>query len=152
MAKASEAASASEKQKVMGPSTDNQKAVRRSDAWFLQCLNEANQWRDLELLLRVLTKIYARPLLLSMPMDGRFYDEVGISRSVRKCYYDKMRALAERYNFAVVEFEQHDEDLTFLDHRAQQIKPVASPHLTAKGWMFYDRVLDDFFHGRVPRG
>jgi D-alanine transfer protein len=152
MAKASEAASASEKQKVMGPGTDNQKAVRRSDAWFLQCLNEANQWRDLELLLRVLTKIHARPLLLSMPMDGRFYDEVGISRSVRKCYYDKMRALAARYNFALVEFEQHDEDLTFLDHRAQQIKHVASPHLTAKGWMFYDRVLDDFFHGRVPRG
>jgi D-alanine transfer protein len=152
IAKASETASASEKQKVMGLGTDNQKAARRSDAWFLQNLNRSKQWRDLELLLRVLTKIHARPLLLSMPMDGQFYDEVGISRSVRKCYYDKMHALAERYNFAVVEFEQHDEDLTFLDHRAQQIKPVASPHLTAKGWMFYDRVLDDFFHGRVPRG
>jgi D-alanine transfer protein len=152
IAKASETASANEKQKVMGLGTDNQKAARRSDAWFLQNLNRSKQWRDLELLLRVLTKIHARPLLLSMPMDGQFYDEVGISRSVRKCYYDKMRALAERYNFAVVEFEQHDEDLTFLDHRAQQIKPVASPHLTAKGWMFYDHVLDDFFHGRVPRG
>jgi D-alanine transfer protein len=152
IAKASETASASEKQKVMALGTDNQKVARRSDAWFLQNLNRSKQWRDLELLLRVLTKIHARPLLLSMPMDGQFYDEVGISRSVRKCYYDKMRALAERYNFAVVEFEQHDEDLTFLDHRAQQIKPVASPHLTAKGWMFYDRVLDDFFHGRVPRG
>jgi D-alanine transfer protein len=152
IAKASETASSSEKEKVMGPGTDKQKAARRSDAWFLQNLNRSNQWRDLELLLRVLTKIHARPLLLSMPMDGQFYDEVGISRSVRKCFYDKMRALAERYNFAVVEFEQHDEDLTFLDHRAQQIKPVASPHLTAKGWMFYDHVLDDFFHGRVPRG
>jgi poly-D-alanine transfer protein DltD len=36
--------------------------------------------------------------------------------------------------------------------RDQQIKHVASPHLTARGWMFYDRVLNDFFHGRFPRG
>jgi D-alanine transfer protein len=151
MAKASETANASEKRNVV-PGTDKRTAPRRSDAWFLERLSQSYQWRDLELLFRVMTQIHARPLLLSMPMDGQFYDEVGISRSVRKCYYDKMRALAERYNFAVVEFEQHDEDLTFLDHRAQQIKPVASPHLTAKGWMFYDRVLDDFFHGRVPRG
>lgn len=151
LAKASEKASASEKQKVMLPGTEKQTVVRRSDAWFLQCLNEANQWRDLELLLRVLTQIHARPLLLSMPMDGPFYDEVGISRSVRESYYDRMRAVAHRYNFALEEFEQHDEDLTFLVHRGQQIRPVASPHLTEKGWMVYDRVLDNFFHKRVPR-
>jgi D-alanine transfer protein len=105
----------------------------------------------LELLLRVLTKIHARPLLLSMPMDGQFYDQFGISRSIRESYYNKMRALAQRYNFELVEFEEHDEDAPFLAHQVPQIKRVASPHLTAKGWIFYDRVLDDFFHGRVPR-
>ena len=151
IAKASETANASEKKNV-APGTDQHVAPRRGDAWFLEQLGKARQWTDLELLLRVLTKIQARPLLLSMPMDGEFYDQMGISRSVRESYYTKMRALAQRYNFELVEFEDHDEDVPFLDHRVPQIKHVAAPHLTAKGWMFYDRVLDDFFHGRVPRG
>jgi D-alanine transfer protein len=132
--------------------TDKQIAHRWSDAWFLERLNQANQWRDLELLCRVMTEIHAQPLLLSMPMDGQFYDEVSISRSVRERYYEKMRALAMQYNFALAEFKQHDEDPIFLDHRVPRIRHIASPHLTAKGWMFYDRVLDNFFHGRVPLG
>ncbi len=99
-----------------------------------------------------MTEIHARPLLLSMPMDGQFYDEAGISRSARECYYRKMRALAQQYSFALAEFEQHDEDPIFLTRRAARLKHIAAPHLTAKGWMFYDRVLDHFFHGRVPRG
>jgi D-alanine transfer protein len=151
IAKASEAANASEKQNVV-LGTDKQIAHRWSDAWFLERLNQANQWRDLELLCRVMTEIHAQPLLLSMPMDGQFYDEVSISRSVRERYYEKMRALAMQYNFALAEFKQHDEDPIFLDHRVPRIRHIASPHLTAKGWMFYDRVLDNFFHGRVPLG
>ena len=149
IATASETADASEKQSL-APATDQQATPRRSDAWFLERLNQSNQWRDLELLFRVMTEIHARPLLLSMPMDGQFYDEAGISRSVRERYYEKMRALARQYNFALAAFEQHDEDATFLDHRVPRIKHVAAPHLTAKGWMFYDHVLDNFW--RAPRG
>jgi D-alanine transfer protein len=152
IAKASEAANASEKQNVALTGTNKQMTPRRSDAWFLKCLNQSNQWRDLDLLFRVMTEIHARPLLLSMPMDGQFYDEAGISRSIRKSYYQKMRALAQQYNFALEEFEQHEEDPIFLDHRIPRIRHVAAPHLTAKGWTFYDRVLDKFFHGRVPGG
>jgi D-alanine transfer protein len=151
IAKASETANASEKQNVV-PDADKQMAPRWSDAWFLERLNHSKQWKDLELLFRVMAEIHARPLLLSMPMDGQFYDAAGISRSVRECYYRKMSTLAQQYNFALAEFEQHDEDPIFLDHRVPRIKHTAAPHLTAKGWMFYDRVLDNFFHGRVPRG
>ena len=55
----------------------------------------------------------------------------------------KLRALVQRYHFALVEFEEHDEDPDFL-YRQQS-------HLTAKGWIYYNRAIDDFFHGRVPR-
>jgi D-alanine transfer protein len=106
-------------------------------------MNAAPEWADLELLLRALAKVRARPLLLSMPMDGRFYDQQGYSRLARENYYEKMRALAQRYNFALIEFEDHDEDPAFLD--------AQHTHLTQEGWLFYDRALDDFFHGRVPR-
>ena len=115
----------------------------RLDSVFLSRMNVAPEWADLELLLRALAKVHARPLLLSMPMDGRFYDRQGYSRLARERYYEKMRALAQRYDFTLIEFEGHDEDPTFLD--------VQHTHLTQEGWLFYDRALDDFFHGRVPR-
>jgi D-alanine transfer protein len=114
----------------------------RLDLVFRNRINAAPEWADLELLLRALAKVHARPLLLSMPMDGRFYDQVGCSRLARENYYEKVRALARRYNFALIEFEDHDEDPAFLD--------AQHTHLTQEGWLFFDRALDDFFHGRVP--
>ena len=117
-------------------------APGRLDSRFRNRMNAAPEWADLELLLRALAKVHARPLLLSMPMDGRFYDQQGYSRLARENYYQKMRALAQRYNFTLIEFEDHDEDPAFLDAK--------HTHLTQEGWLFYNRALNDFFHGRVP--
>jgi D-alanine transfer protein len=146
-----EAGGAPENENGKALGSDKQTVASRKDTSFCQHLNGSREWVDLELLLRVLTEIHAQPLLLSTPMDGPFYDKAGISRSVRECYYRKIRALAQRYNFALVDFERHDKDSAFLDHENPRLKHVPSAHLTAKGWIFYDRVLDDFFHGRVPR-
>ena len=105
-------------------------------------MNTAPGWVDLELLLRTLASVHARPLLLSMPIDGQFYDRAGVSRSAREGYYDKLRVLAQRYNVPLIEFRDHDDDPAFLLRHTD--------HLTAKGWIFYNRALDDFFHGRIP--
>ena len=113
------------------------------DAGFRHDLNASPGWIDLELLLRILARVHARPLLLSMPMAGEFYDHAGISRAAREDYYTKLRTLVQRYHFAVLEFKAHDEDPAFLLRHQS--------HLTAKGWMFYNRALDDFFNERVPR-
>jgi D-alanine transfer protein len=126
-----------------GSSMDEQIAPGSRDEAFRSQMDAGPGWMDLELLLRTLTRVHARPLLLSMPIAGQFYDQAGISRSAREYYYKKLRALAQRYNFALVEFEEHDEDPAFLYHHEN--------HLNIKGWMFYNRALDDFFHGRVPQ-
>ncbi len=122
---------------------DKTKISPQLPANFVVWVNSAPEWMDLELLLRALARIHARPLLLSMPIDGQSYNRAGILRSTREAvYYKKMRALAQRYNFALVEFEEHDDDPAFLDRQ--------HVHLTAKGSMFYNRALDDFFHDRPP--
>jgi D-alanine transfer protein len=113
------------------------------DEAFRTRMDEGQGWIEFELLLRTLASVHARPLLLSMPIAGQFYDQTGISRSARESYYKRLRALAQQYHFALVEFKGHDEDAAFL-YRHQS-------HLTAKGWIYYDRALDDFFHGRAPR-
>jgi D-alanine transfer protein len=105
------------------------------DAAFRYRIASSTEWTDLELLFRTLAEIKAEPLIISMPIDA--YAARGVSRSTRELYYDRMRELAERYHFPVIEFEQHDADSGFLiAHRE---------HPTPKGWMVYDRALDDFF-------
>jgi D-alanine transfer protein len=119
------------------------KAVDRRDVAFRNDMNASPGWIDLELLLRTLARVHASPLLLSMPIAGDLYDRNGVSHSAREDYYIKLRALVQRYHFRLVEFEGHDEDTAFLY--------LHKSHLTAKGWIYYDRALDDFFHGRAPR-
>ena len=106
------------------------------DAEFRARVAVAGEWTDLELLFRTLTELKARPLILSTPIDA--YAARGISRSAREIYYNRMRELAARYHFPLVEFEEHDADPNFLiAHRE---------HPTPQGWKYYDRVLDRFFH------
>jgi D-alanine transfer protein len=125
------------------PAFDSQAISRSRDAAFRNDLNASPGWKNLELLLRTLARVHARPLILSMPIGGNFYDHVGIPRAAREAYYTKLRALVQQYHFPLVEFEEHDEDPDFLIRHES--------HLTAKGWMYYNRTLDDFFHGRIPR-
>jgi D-alanine transfer protein len=106
------------------------------DAAFRARVGAAVEWTDLELLFRTLTELRTQPLILSMPID--VYAARGVSRSAREVYYNRMRKLTERYHFPLVEFEDHDADPTFLiAHRE---------HPTPKGWMYYDKALDNFFH------
>jgi D-alanine transfer protein len=106
------------------------------DAEFRTRVATASEWTDLELLFRTLTELRARPLILSMPIDA--YIAPGVSRPAHEAYYDRLRELARRYHFPLVEFEDHDADPTFLIARRE--------HPTPKGWMYYNRALDNFFH------
>jgi D-alanine transfer protein len=143
IAKASKARPADAGQ-IQQPSRFDRKITAGSrDVGFRSGIKESTTWIDLDLLLRCLTTVHARPLVLSMPLGGDFYDHAGVSRSARNEYYTKLRALVEQYHFPILEFQEHDEDPAFL------IKHQS--HLTAKGWAYYDRALDDFYHDRLPR-
>jgi D-alanine transfer protein len=129
---------------IQQPPQFNRKIAPGSrDVGFRSGVKASPVWTDLELLLRCLTTIHARPLILSMPLAGEFYDHAGVSRLARDDYYKKLCALVKRYHFPVAEFKEHDEDPPFLIRHQS--------HLTAKGWVYYDQVLDDFYHGRLPQ-
>src|SRR5262245_14969071 len=105
------------------------------DAAFRARIAAATEWTDVELLFRTLAQLKADPLILSMPIGANAAR--GVSRSAREVYYDRMRELAPQYHFPVIEFEQHDADPNFLIARRE--------HPTPRGWMAYNRALDDFF-------
>jgi D-alanine transfer protein len=118
------------------------KNAQGGDSAFRKRMYASPGWIDLELLLRTLARVHASPLLFSMPIAGDFFDREGVTRAAREDYYAKLRTVVQKYHFPLVEFKGHDEDPAFL-YRHQS-------HLTAKGWIYYDRALDNFFHGRTP--
>jgi D-alanine transfer protein len=115
--------------------------VERGSIAFTARERIAHEWTDFELLLRGLNELGARPLLLSIPMNGRYCDRFGVDRKIRDLYYKRLSALARKYDIPLIDFEEHDEDEDFLaDHH---------DHLSDKGWLYFDKALDDFFHDRL---
>jgi D-alanine transfer protein len=113
------------------------------DAAFLDNVTRAQEWIDFELLLRGMRELGAQPLLLSMPINGSYYDRVGVNPRNREVYTQHMRALAARYNMPLLDFAEHEQDPRFL----------ADPHdhLSTEGWMYFDKALDAFYHDRMSR-
>jgi D-alanine transfer protein len=116
--------------------------LQARNAWseeaFLSTLEKSQEWTDLELLLCALDELGARPLLLSMPVHGPWYDACGMTYATRRAYHEKLRALGARYHTAVVDFADHDADRSFCTD------PMG--HLAPGGLLHYARVLDAFYH------
>ncbi len=113
----------------------------RTQESFLSTLEKTQEWVDLELLLRELNELGARPLLLSMPIHGGWYDYCGVTYTARRAYYEELRGVSARYHVPVVDFADHDADRNFCRD------PMG--HLAPDGLLYYDQVLDGFFHDAI---
>jgi D-alanine transfer protein len=112
------------------------------DEQFLARLKHATEWTDLDIALRTLTELGAKPLLLSMPVHAGDLEATGVSYKAREAFPQHLAQVAQRYDAPLVYFHAHEEDpLFFCDHL---------DHLSPRGWAYYNETLDDFFHGRNP--
>jgi D-alanine transfer protein len=116
---------------------DNRERTRSTNQ-FVRMIEEASEWRDLDLLLRGLQELGARPLVLCMPIHGPYYDYLGVNRAGRDVFYRKLRQATAPYGVPTYLFEEHDGDRDFL------FDPWS--HLNGRGWVFYDQILDAFYH------
>lgn len=120
-----------------GPALDaSQKTFE--DQEFRTMTAQSPEWEDFELLLRGLQEMGARTLVLRMPPNGVYWQRIGVSRETLDLFAARLRALAVKYSAHIEAFEEHTEDdRFFVDHH---------DHLSAKGWMYYNRALDEFYH------
>jgi D-alanine transfer protein len=112
-----------------------------NDAAFLERVEESNQWEDMELLLKVLRELGAKPLLLSNPQNSLYSSKKGYSRGAREVVYQRLRELARRYEVTLLDFAEFDGDMRYLSGRFD--------HPSDLGWLYYDKALDDFYHDRL---
>jgi D-alanine transfer protein len=113
------------------------------DAWFVDNLDNTAEFTDLDLLLRGLSELSARPLVISQPLPGTYYDYVGVSQQARMQFYGRLRALCAEYGVPLVDFENHDLDRYFVSD--------PNSHLSRLGWVYYDQALDAFFHDTMDQ-
>jgi D-alanine transfer protein len=107
------------------------------DADFLKILKEADEWDDFELLLRTLKEMRTDALLISMPLHGPDLETTGVSAEARKAYGTEINRLAGKYGVQLVYFSQYENDPTFFAD--------AADHPGERGWMLFNKVLDDFY-------
>ena len=112
-----------------------------TDSKFMQLLEASAEWHDLDLVLKSLQQFGAQTLLLTVPLHGHYYDYRGVSAQARVTFYDMFRAAAKPYGIPVVTFQDHEYDTYFFQDTFD--------HPSLRGWVFYDRVLDDFYHDRA---
>jgi hypothetical protein len=111
------------------------------DAQFVANVRKAQEWRDFELVLRLLKEAGAKPLVLSMPLHADVLEAQGVSETGREEYGAKLQALIGKYRVPLVYFKDHESDpVFFVDH---------FDHIGSKGWWYYNKVIDDFYHDRL---
>ena len=96
---------------------------------------DSPEWGDLQLFLDVAKAHDIEVLLVSVPMNGLWYDYIGYDAATRAKYYDRVRALAEENGVELADFAEKEYEPYFL---------ADIMHLGWKGWLDVTRSVVDF--------
>lgn len=95
----------------------------------------APEYGDLELFLQTAKDLDVQVLLVSVPMNGRWYDYAGYPASRRALYYAKIRDIAHQWRVPVADFSDQEYTPYFL---------YDVMHLGWKGWLDVTRACVEF--------
>ena len=76
------------------------------------------------------------PLIVSIPVNGRWYDWTGFSREDREIYYENIRSICSEYQVEMADFSNKEYEEYFL-------KDIM--HLGWKGWVYLDDKVYQFY-------
>ncbi len=112
------------------------------DEEFLVVMRSAKEWDDYALLLDTLKCLNAKALIIAVPFFGKSFNRNGVSQEAREYYYRRIEAMSRERGFPAYTFSEQDISLGFLDGN--------STHLQSRGWIYVNRLLNDFYHDRLP--
>jgi poly-D-alanine transfer protein DltD len=110
-----------------------------NDEGFLRNVEAAREWDDLDVLLRALRELGAEPLVMIVPPNGTYLDYTGVTARARARVHEKALTLARAHAVPLVDFAEYGNDKLFFSDVT---------HLSSRGWIYYSRVLDAFYHGQ----
>lgn len=93
------------------------------------------EFEDLKLLISICKSNNIKPLFISVPVNGKWYDYTGFSKSDRDEYYKKLNNLITSNGFKIADLSNHEYDEYFL-------KDIM--HLGWKGWVYVDKAIYEY--------
>lgn len=94
------------------------------------------EYEDLILMMKVLKEKGTKPLFVILPMNGRWSDYTGFSRTERQACYQRLAQMIQAEGFPLSDFTAHENDDYYL----------RDPwHLAWKGWVDVNEALEQFY-------
>ena len=109
---------------------------------WVQGVETCTCYTDLDLEFEVLRAVQARPLAWVQPLQGALDDHTVYSAQARRAVYDRWLAIARAEGIPGTTFQTHDTDPLFVN---------SFGHLSQRGWVYADRLLDLFWHGQLTQ-
>lgn len=98
-------------------------------------LLESYEFRDYEEMLKVCKQLNIKPYIILMPVNGYFYDYMGLGKEKRDAFYHKVESLAKQYNFEVLNMKDKEYEPYFM---------IDIMHLGWKGWLYVDEKIAEY--------
>lgn len=98
--------------------------------------SNTQEYEDLELFLTICQELNIKPLIVNVPVNGRWYDHIGISKEKREKYYNKVNDLAIKYNAKIADFSECEYEDYFLKD---------TMHLGLRGWLKVDEAVYKYY-------
>lgn len=94
------------------------------------------EYEDFQLVIDILKDAGAKPLFISIPVNGYWYDYNEYPQERREKYYEKMEQVLTNANVPYVDFSDHEYDPYFI---------MDTIHIAWKGWVYVDQELDNYW-------
>ncbi|MGE8202985.1 D-alanyl-lipoteichoic acid biosynthesis protein DltD [Heyndrickxia sp. NPDC080065] len=94
---------------------------------------ESKEYEDFQIMLDLLKEKGAKPLFISLPVNGKWYDYTGFPKDGRNKYYKKIKKQVLAAGFPIADFSGHEYDPYFLKDTI---------HIAWKGWVYMDKAME----------
>ena len=112
------------------------------DTEFIQDVESAREWEDIDIALRVINELGGNVIVMSAPMNVPLWETIGVSEHAQNTYYEKLHEVVEPYGLPVIDLRQYG--------RVKYFSMDLASHASRKGWIYVDRTLDAIYHGTLP--
>jgi D-alanine transfer protein len=118
--------------RFVAPRLEQLRNSSTGDSWL-----SSSEYDDLELVISTLKELHVRPLVISLPIMGKYYDFKGHPAADRRAYYDRIRSLAQRGGYPLADFGTKEYEMGFM----------RDPwHPGWKGAVQLAQAIDQFYH------
>ena len=109
------------------------------DKWNNVDLLKSKELEDYKFFINTCKDINVRPLIILMPVNGLYYDHLGLTKEKRTEFYNTIESIAKENGFDVLNLQNKEYEKYYLSDVM---------HLGWKGWLNINEEMHNYFNER----